>query len=84
MDKKIKIFLVAVILIIGGVLAFDLISNRVVNRPDNPYEYNIEEFKTVKAEDIAYREARQISTGEANPIALTYSNGKFTCCWKDG
>lgn len=77
MDKKIKIFLLAIILIIGGVVVFDLLSNRVVNRPDNPYEYSVEEYKSVDVQTIAYREARQISTGTANPIALAYSSGKI-------
>jgi outer membrane protein assembly factor BamB len=77
MDKKIKIFLLTVILIIGGVVIFDLVSNRVINRPDNPYEYSVEEFKTVNAESISYREVRQISVGQATPVAIAYSNGKI-------
>jgi hypothetical protein len=77
MDKKIKIFILAIILIIGGVVIFDLVSNRVVNRPDNPYEYSVEAYKAVDVQAISYREARQISTGTANPVALAYNSGKI-------
>lgn len=75
MNRLIQILILLAILVVAGVVLFDSFSSRVGQRGDNPYEYDIEEYKVVDDNLISYRETRQIEI-EA-PKAFTYHNGNL-------
>ena len=75
MDKKIKILLIVVILGLAGVVLYDSLSTRIDKRPDNPWQYDVEEFKSVDEELLSHREVRRIEIDE--PVALAWQNGKL-------
>ena len=75
MDKKIKILLIVVILGVAGVVLYDSLSTRIDKRPDNPWQYDVEEFKTVDEKLLSHREVRRIEIDE--PVALAWQNGKL-------
>jgi hypothetical protein len=77
MNKKIQIALIIAVAIVAGIVLFDSISTRVDKRPDNPYEYNIDEFKVVDESLISYREARQIEIETGEPKAFAWHNGNL-------
>ncbi len=77
MNKKIQITLIVAIAIVAGIVLFDSLSTRIDKRPDNPYEYNIDEFKVVDENLISYREARQIAIETGQPKALTWFQGNL-------
>ena len=75
MDKKIKILLIVVILGVAGVVLYDSLSTRIDKRPDNPWQYDVEEFKSVDEKLLSHREVRRIEIDE--PVALAWQNGKL-------
>ncbi len=75
MNRVILILILIAILVVAGVVLFDSFSSRVDQRPDNPYEYDIDEYKIVNEDLISYRETRQIEI--ENPKAFTYYNGNL-------
>jgi hypothetical protein len=74
MNKKIQIILIAAIVVIAGVVLFDSLSTRVNKLPDNPFEYNIDEFRAVHESMISYREIRQITIDSGEPTAFAIHN----------
>jgi hypothetical protein len=77
MNKKIQITLIIALAIVAGIVLFDSLSTRVDNRPDNPYEYNIDDFKEVDADLITYREVRQINIETGEPRAFSWHQGNL-------
>jgi len=77
MNKKIQIALIIAVAIVAGIVLFDSISTRVDKLPDNPYEYNIDEFKVVDESLISYREARQIEIETDEPKAFAWHQGNL-------
>ncbi len=75
MNKKIQILLIITILVIAGVVLYDSLSTRIHKRPDNPYQYSVDEFKSVDESLISHKELRRIDV--ENPVAFTYQNGKL-------
>jgi hypothetical protein len=75
MDKKIKVLLIVVILGVAGVVLYDSLSTRIDKRPDNPWQYEVEEFKSVDEKLLSHREVRRIEIDE--PVALAWQNGKL-------
>jgi hypothetical protein len=74
MNKKIQILIIAAILVVAGVVLYDSLGTRVDKRPDNPYEYNIDEFRDVDESMVTYREARQIEIDTGDPKAFAWHN----------
>lgn len=66
-----------IVLVIVAVVVADYLSTRVDKRPDNPFAYSVEEYETVDESLIAYRETRQIRTGDTEMLAMAYRNGRI-------
>lgn len=75
MNKKIQILLIVAILAIAGIVLYDSLSTRVDKRPDNPYQFSVEEFKVVDESLLSHQEVRRIEV--ENPVALAWQNGKL-------
>ena len=75
MNRTIQIVLIIAILAIAAVVLYDSLSTRMEKRPDNPYQYSVEEFKPVDESFISHREVRQMEVD--NPVAFTWKNGKL-------
>jgi sugar lactone lactonase YvrE len=72
MNKKAlnSIIIVAIVVIIGLVL-FDFLGNQPGKRGRNPYEYNVDNFKSVDSSLIHYRETRNIAIDNKVPYGFT-------------
>ncbi len=77
MNRKIQIIIIAAIIVVAGIVLFDSLATRIDKRPDNPYEYNIDEFRKVGESLISYRETRQIALETPNPKAIAWHNGNL-------
>jgi hypothetical protein len=77
MNKKIQILIIAAILVVAGVVLYDSLGTRVDKRPENPYEYNIDEFREVDESMVTFREARQIEIETGDPRAFAWQNGNL-------
>ena len=75
MNRTIQIVLIVAILAIAAVVLYDSLSTRIDKRPDNPYQYSVEEFKPVDESLLSHREVRQIEVD--NPVAFNWQNGKL-------
>ena len=60
---------------LAGVVLYDSLSTRIDKRPDNPWQYDVEEFKSVDEELLSHIEVRRIEIDE--PVALAWQNGKL-------
>ncbi len=78
-NKIIVIFLIVVTLIIIGVVVFDFSSSRPDKRKGNPYEYSVDEYKSVNKNLVKYKEIKQIKINAEKPHALSYSDNKIYC-----
>ena len=58
-NKGILILIFSLVIIIIVLVTVDFSSTRINNRPDNPYEFQVEEYKQVPEELIRYKETRQ-------------------------
>lgn len=69
--KQIKYFLIFLGLLIVAVIAFNYINSKPKKAKQNPYEYNVDEFKKVDPALISHKEVRQIKVnmGESGGIA---------------
>jgi len=74
MSKKIQIILIAAILVIAGIVLYDSLSTRIDKRPDNQFEYSVDEFRAVDDNMISYRETRQIMIGSGEHVAFAIHN----------
>ncbi|MGC9344810.1 MAG: hypothetical protein ACP5E3_19030, partial [Bacteroidales bacterium] len=72
MNKKAltSIIIVAIVVIIGLIL-FDFLGNQPGKRGGNPYEYNVDNFKSVDSSLIHYRETRNIAIDDKVPYGFT-------------
>lgn len=66
-----------IVVVIAVVVVADYLSTRVDKRPANPFAYSVEEYETVDESLIAYRETRQIRTGDHEMLAMAYRNGRI-------
>ena len=58
--KQIKYFLIFLALLIVIVVATNYLNSKPKKVKENPYEYNVDEYKKVNPELISYKETRQI------------------------
>ena len=75
MNKKVQLFLIAGILVIAAIVLYDSLSTRVHKRPDNPFQFSVDEFKKVDHSLVSYQELRQIAVND--PKAFTTAKGKI-------
>ena len=62
--KGIGILIIVIIGVIITIIILDFLGNRPTNRGDNPYEYNVDEFRAVDASLIHYKETKNIPLGD--------------------
>ena len=74
-NKMIKYFLLVLAILIVAIIATNYIGNKPKNAKQNPYEYNVEEFKTVPDSLISHTEVRQVKITVKQHGSLTsYEN----------
>ncbi len=76
-NKGIVIFLIILAVVIVAVVAIDYSSERPDKSEVNPYEYNIDAYKTVKPELIKYKETKNFKIGFDNPTGLTINDDRI-------
>jgi hypothetical protein len=73
-NKGIIIFLIVLAVVIVAVMMNDFLSDRPDKRDENPYEYNVDEFKEVAPELIFYKEAKNFKIGFEKPAGIDIRN----------
>lgn len=76
-NKQITFFLIFLALLIVAVVAFNYINSKPKKSKENPYEYNIDEFKKVDPELIKYKEIRKIKVALDDHAGLATFNGNI-------
>ncbi len=75
MNKKTLTLLVLLTLaIIIAMVIFDFMGDRPDKRGENPYEYNVDQFKTVDPDLVHYRETKNIPLGDRVPGGIDVFN----------
>lgn len=74
-NKYLKILLSAVVLIIVAMVIFENSTDKSDKNQINPFEFNIDEFKSTDSTMISYKETRQITIKDGTPKAIAYNNG---------
>ena len=81
--KKYIIYIVLICL--GGLIAYlilgDVFKNRLENPANNPYAYEIDEFKEVDPSLIKYREIKRIALRIEKPKAISYKYGMIAIAY---
>ncbi len=62
--KGVGIVVLVIIGVIIAIIIFDFLGNRPNNRGDNPYEYNVDEYRAVDESLIHYKETKNIPLGD--------------------
>ncbi|MDA3928926.1 MAG: hypothetical protein PF541_08185 [Prolixibacteraceae bacterium] len=91
-NKQITYFLIFLVLVIVVVIALNFTSNRPNNSKENPYEYDIDEYKMVDPTLIHYKETRQLKVkldehaglATFNKIIYLASNSKLSAITAKG
>ncbi len=76
-NKGIAVIIIALAAVIVLLVTIDFSSTRVDKRPDNPYEYEVDEFKEVPEEVIHYKETKQLRIPGNVLKGLTYHEGRM-------
>lgn len=76
-NKGIVIFLLFLAVVIAGVIAADFISTMPDKRPDNPFEFNIDEFSKVDTSMILYKEKKNFKINIDVPAGICYLDNKI-------
>jgi len=75
--KQIKYFLIFLALVIVAVIALNYISSKPRKAKQNPYEYNVDEFKKVDPELISHKESKQLKVTLDDHAGIATSNGNI-------
>ncbi|HKK61827.1 MAG TPA: hypothetical protein VJ951_04655 [Bacteroidales bacterium] len=76
MNKRIVSFIIAVVVLgIITVIVIDFNSKRPDKLGDNPWKYDIEEYKVVDDFLIGYKETKNFPLNNAKPLAIDVSDG---------
>jgi len=75
--KYIKYFLIFLGLLIVGVIAFNYINSKPKKVKENPYEYNVDEFRKVDSSLISHKEVRQIKVDVGDHGGVATVNGNI-------
>jgi len=76
-NKGIVVFLIILAVIIVGIVVADFVSKMPDKRPENPYEFNVDEFSKVDSSLILYKEQRNFKINFNAPTGICYSNNKI-------
>lgn len=76
-NKQITFFLIFLALVIVAIIVFNYTSNRPNKVKENPYEYNIDEYKKVDPDLIKYKETRKIKVALDDHAGLATFNGNI-------
>ena len=76
-NKGIVIFLIFLAVVIVGVVSSDFISKVPDNRPENPYELDLDAFSKVDTSLITYKETRNFRINFNTPAGICYGNNKI-------
>ncbi|HOO83960.1 MAG TPA: hypothetical protein PLS94_05315 [Prolixibacteraceae bacterium] len=75
--KYIKYFLIILALLIVAVIALEYVNSKPKKAKQNPYEYNVDEFKQVDSTLVSHFEKRQIKVKLNGRAGLTTFDGKI-------
>ena len=76
-NKGIIFFLILLALVIVGMIVADYISSRPGRSKANPFDLNVNEFKTVDPSLVNYKEAKIFKIGFESPAAIKVSEDKI-------
>lgn len=76
-NKGIVIFLIFLAVVIVGIIVADFITKMPDKRPENPYEYNVDEFSKVDTSLILFKEQRNFKINFNLPTGICYNNNKI-------
>ena len=76
-NKGIIIFLIILAVVIIAIIAGDYLSDKPDKTGPNPFEYNVDNFKTVDSTLIHFKETKNYRISFKNPTALTISGEKI-------
>jgi len=76
-NKGIVIFLIVLAVVIVAVIAGDYLSDKPDKSGPNPFEYNVDNFKTVDSTLIHFKETRNYRISFETPAAITISGDKI-------
>ena len=76
-NKGIVIFLIFLVVVIVGIIVADFVSKMPDKRPENPYEFNVDEFTKVDSTLILFKEQRNFKINFNSPTGICYSNNKI-------
>lgn len=76
-NKGIVIFLIFLAVVIVGIIVADFVSKMPDKRPENPYEFNVDEFTNVDSTLILFKEQRNFKINFNSPTGICYGNNKI-------
>jgi len=76
-NKYISYFLIFLALVIIAVISVNYINSKPKKAKQNPYEYNVDEFKKVDPALISHKEVRQIKVDMGETGGIATSNGQI-------
>ncbi|HSO87832.1 MAG TPA: hypothetical protein VLQ91_14845 [Draconibacterium sp.] len=76
-NKGIIIFLIILAVVIVAVITGDYLSDKPDKTGPNPFEYNVDNFKTVDSTLIHFKETRNYRISFETPAAITISDDKI-------
>lgn len=76
-NKGIVIFLIVLAVVIVAIIAGDYLSDKPDKTGPNPFEYNVDNFKTVDSTLIHFTETRNYRIAFETPTAITISGDKI-------
>jgi hypothetical protein len=76
-NKGIVIFLIVLAVVIVAVIAGDYLSNKPDKTGPNPFEYNVDNFKTVDSTLIHFKETKNFRISFEQPAAISINNDKI-------
>ena len=63
--------------VIAGLVVIDMINSRPGNRPGNPYEYSVDQFKSVDTTLLTYTETIDFTFGELDLRGIAFANNRL-------
>ena len=77
MNNAIKIFLILLAVAIVAIIVIDYRNNQADKRGGNPFEYDMDNYKSVDEEWIKYKETRQLKLNAMRMGGIAYNNQKL-------
>ena len=75
--KNLSIIILASVILIIALIMWDFLGKQPGKRGANPYEYSVDEYKSVDSSLIHYRETRNISMGDHHPSGFCIFNDEI-------